>query len=235
MFVSTASAVAAFPSEKSMTTSSENSILEEIQGIKWQSPESTAQPVQWLDLIGHVKKNDSEIQMSREKITETEAKREDVEMKRVLFFFKYFDSGFLEGSAESDVVAVSAHAQGVLQATLLECAHKYYGLVRSILMQYIAFQSIEEGKAQLKLNQQRFTMGQSTHFEVLETESNLIHDYQDYLQAGIGYRVASFAMAEKMNFKKTGPQELFFLYPVELTITNVFGCKDTVENYVTVN
>jgi len=25
------------------------------------------------------------------------------------------------------------------------------------------------------------------------------------------------------------------LYPVELTITNVFGCKDTVENYVTVN
>lgn len=222
----------------------DQSLLDKISALQWSPQLQDVKLIPWKDVIRQTEKNNLEIQLSREKVTETEVKKQDVEMKRVLFFFKYFDSAFLEGSAESDVLAANAHSQAVMNEALLESVTKYYNLMRAILTQYIGYQAIEQGKNQMKLNQKRFESGEATSFELMQTKTQLVKRYQEFLQAGITYKLASFALSEQIGEKATdNPQNKIgddvtqdLLYPADLSfhdgefempVFRFFGNKDS--------
>lgn len=178
-------------------------LLDTIRQLRWNADTwAASSPVYRLgfaDVVRQTEAQDFEFRLSREKVNETAAKREDVESKRILFFFKYFDSAFLEGSAESDVMAAAAHAQVVLNESLMDSLSRYYTLMRAMMGQYVAFSSIEQGKTQLLLNEKRFNSGDSTIFDVMQTKVELVKRYQDYLMAGVTCKIASMALAEQLN------------------------------------
>jgi hypothetical protein len=188
--------------------------------LSWSLTQQAGTPIGWGEVIQRTQQHNVEIAISQEKITETEVKRQDVETKRVLFFFKYFDSAFLEGSAESDVMAAGAHAQAVLNQSLLDSLTRYTQLMRAAMAQVITYQSIQQGKTQLTLNQRRFTAGETTSFDLMQTKTQLVQRYQEFLQAGVGYKTASYALAEQLGL---APDTLFF--PQDLTVSPEAGIQ----------
>ena len=80
-----------------------------LEGLDWEAVPDGARVLSFEEVLERTVKDNPDIELAREKINETEAKQDSVESKRVLFFFKYFNSDYIEGAAESDVKAAAKH------------------------------------------------------------------------------------------------------------------------------
>lgn len=181
-----------------------SALMGKIQALQWQSPPPDADGnLTWKKVMDQTLAHDLDVKLSQEKINETEVKREDVETKRVLFFFKYFDATFLEGSAESDVMAASAHAQSITQSSLLESLGDYFNLMRAVMAQAVSYQQIQQGTSQLKVNEYHFQSGEANRFDLSQTQAQLIQRYQEFLSAEQRVKEAYLLLADKISLPQT--------------------------------
>lgn len=140
-----------------------------------------------------------EIAMSEEKTRETQVRRLGVERKRVLLFFKYLNASYLEGSAESDVLAAKAVTRQQINQGLLKAVRLYFQLAQTQVARYLAAQSLQQTLQQLTLHQNNFQSGKVTSFEVLATENELLKRSQQFLEADAQYQATCVALREILN------------------------------------
>lgn len=124
-----------------------------------------------------------DILAAREKISEMQAKRAMVKNKRLLFFFRYFNASFLEGSAESDTQAAREHLEAVSQKATLNSITAYYADIRAILKSYLDYQQIHQQLKATLLVQRQFEAGEHTGLAVLEEKNTLLNRRQAYARA----------------------------------------------------
>lgn len=113
---------------------------------------------------------DPDIKLAQEKAIETQLKQKDVQRKRLLFFFKYFNAEFLESAADSDVQAADAHVANVTLQGLLRTIETYYvwlwaalSVRKAALQEQTAWQTWQAQK-------NRFQAGQLMQPEVLQAQ-----------------------------------------------------------------
>lgn len=158
----------------------------------------TAQSLSLDGLFETVLAHSPELSLKQEKINESSIRFRKVASKRLLFFFKYLNASYLESSAQQDVQANESQFLQAQNQVLLQAGESYYQLAKAYLARYIYFQSIQQGLLQLKVNQGEFQIGESTSFDGLETENELITRYQQYLASNQQVALANQAISSWM-------------------------------------
>ncbi len=186
--------------------------VEKLEAVTWEPiPENTFR-LTYEETLKKTADKNLDIRISQAKINETIAKQASVEKKRLLFFFKYFNSEYFEGSAESDVNAARQHEVVVSNQALLHSSTYYFDLMRSVMATYISHQAIRQGLKQLQFNQSQFESGETTSFDLMQTKTELIQRYQEFLQSTIRYEDASLRLSQYLNMDNHT-----LLYPETLT------------------
>jgi outer membrane protein TolC len=121
------------------------------------------------------------VSLHQEQLKEGELKFHRVASKRLLFLFKYLNASYLEGAAFNDIKANEAQAQEAEQRLLLETATLYYQWLNGYVGRLLSYESIQQGLGQLRINQDEFDTGESTSFDVLETEHQVLDRYRLYV------------------------------------------------------
>lgn len=159
---------------------------------------NTAQSLSLDGLFETVLAHSPELSLKQEKINESSIRFRKVASKRLLFFFKYLNASYLESSAQQDIQANESQFLQAQNQVLLQAGESYYQLAKAYLARYIYFQSIQQGLLQLKVNQGEFQIGESTSFDGLETENELITRYQQYLASNQQVALANQAISSWM-------------------------------------
>ncbi len=174
----------------------EDAFVQKLGNLRWKPVPDNAKSLDFKEVLKRTVKDNRDIELAREKIHETEAKQNSVESKRVLFFFKYFNSDYIEGAAESDVHAAAKHVEVEINEALMNASRHYYDLIRAEMACYLAFQDIQQGLKQLRMDQREFEAGNATSFMLMQTRTRLIHQYEDYIKAASARSSASLKLAE---------------------------------------
>lgn len=110
-----------------------------------------------------------------------------------------FEPGVMKQAAESNVDAARAHLETVRQQELLASAKAYSDLTQAFLGKYLAFQAIQQGRSQLQEEQTRFVSGETTRFDVTQTQMALLERYSKYLEADNNFHAASMLLADRID------------------------------------
>ncbi len=170
-----------------------------LESIVWEPVPEDTMRMTYKEALSRAADKNLDVRISLAKVTETQAKQASIENKRLLFFFKYFNSEYFEGSAESDVNAAKQHQVVVSNKALLESSTYYFDLMRSVMNTYISHQVIRQGLKQLQFNQSQFDTGETTSFELMQTKTELIQRYQNFLKASLIYEDASLRLSQYLN------------------------------------
>ena len=110
-----------------------------------------------------------------------------------------FEPGPMKQAAESNTIAAKAHLETVRQQALLTSAKLYGNLTQTFLGKYLNYEALEQGRAQLKLEEGRFISGETNRFDVTQTQMALIDRYSQYLDADNAFHTASMALANQLS------------------------------------
>lgn len=132
--------------------------------------------------------------------------------------------GLLKQAGAANIEAAKLNAQAVRQKALLESATMYSALTQAYLAKYLAFQAIEQGRNQLKLEEQHFVSGDSDRFGLTQTQMALIDRYNKYLSADDAYYAASLALGNHLDF----PEERA-LVPEEVSLRSEINMVPTLK------
>ncbi len=124
-----------------------------------------------------------------------------------------FEPGPLKQAAESNTVAAKAHLETIRQQALLSSAKLYGSLTQAFLQKYLNYEALEQGRAQLKLEEGRFVSGETNRFDVTQTQMALIDRYSQYLEADNTFHTASMVLANQLN---VSPDDLLVPEGVDL-------------------
>lgn len=169
--------------------------LKQIKTLKWDNDLPHDKEMSLFEALQKTSKHNWNIQIAQKKIEETEAKQDGVESKRILFFFKYFDARYLEGSAESDVQAQQEHARLVQQNELKKTVTLYNKALEAALTNKVAYWQIKQALMQRTLDQHQFNTGQVTAFVLNSSTQALYTHYQNYLRTLSLRKQAAHALA----------------------------------------
>jgi len=177
-------------------------ILAEILKLKWQVEplDATGKDVKKIDLdhVFHDTVSHSiAIRQAEVQIKDAEALAKDTH-DPIFNPLNPFEPGAMRQAAESNAAAARAHKETVIQQTLLTSAKSYGVLTQAYLAKFLAFQAIEQGRSQLTVEQSRFVSGETTRFDVTETQMALIDRYSQYLAADNAFHAASMALGNQI-------------------------------------
>ncbi len=111
----------------------------------------------------------------------------------------------LRKAAAADIESAKAHLDVARQKTLLDSAKAYADLTKAYLGKYLAYQAIEQGCQDLRAEEQRFQSGENTHFDVTQTEIELINRYEQYMNADNAYRASAMSLSVQMGLSSQSP------------------------------
>jgi hypothetical protein len=185
------SSTQALPGKKEPAPLAFESVLKEIEHLQWFWPEvssgtlatTSVRFVSFLDVLQRVQDHSPEILVAREKIVEINERKHGVQGKRILFFFKYFNSSYLEGSAKSDLDAASAHAEFTRQQVLYDTFQVYVHWLEAALNHYAVVEKVKHQWLVYQATTQRFWSGDVEAFEVLQARNELVNQYKSLLEA----------------------------------------------------
>ncbi len=195
--VETTEALAPMEPEKPVTNREpvfHDALLTEIKALQWQTVQQAQKPLSLSEALEIALKNNLDIQISEEKIQETEAKENTIEGRRFLFLFKFLSFQYLEGAAESDVLASKENLLATRNKALLDTTTYYTELMRAVMKTYIDWQAIQQGLKQLQFNERQFESGETTNIELMQTKTRLIQLYQNYLKSKTNQQLASIQL-----------------------------------------
>lgn len=179
---------------------SDASVIAEVLKLKWQAAPLYGN-VDDLQKIGLEKvlktaaERNLSVRQAEAQAKEAEAQARDLIESNPLILLNPIQLGLMKQAESANVQATRSHVQVARQKALLESASRYYTLTQAYLAKYLAFQAIEQGKTQLKVEESRFLSGESDRFGVTQTEMALIDRYSRYMSADHAYYSASVALS----------------------------------------
>ncbi|MCE3235935.1 MAG: hypothetical protein K0Q50_2115 [Vampirovibrio sp.] len=179
-------------------------VLAEIQKLQWEEASLNGQSndtkrIGLEKIFGETLDHSIAVKQAEVQIKDAEAQAKEIRDPNLFNLLNPLDVPALKKAAESNVLAAKAHLQAVRQKALLDSAKMYADLTQAFLGKYLAFQSIEQGRSQLKAEQEKFIAGENNRFDVTETQMVLIERYGKYLNADNLYRTASLALANQIS------------------------------------
>ncbi len=124
--------------------------------------------------------------------------------------FTRFDYRFFEGgkgffntlAAKKLNKSSSENLSGIIKNTYLETTKVYYQLLKENAQLDTIAKSLEEAKAVLELNQKREKEGVGTKFDVLQAETLVAEEEQNYISQQARYRDSAINLARLLNIKQ---------------------------------
>ena len=176
--------------------------LRDILKLKWSvAPAQTTHELRKITLEKVFKETverNLDVRQAQAQIKMAEAEGKEMREGNLLTLLNPVSITLLKNAAESNVKAAQAHVMAVQQKALLDSAKFHADLVQAFLNKYVAFQAIEQGRSQLHAEQQRFISGETTSFDVTQTEMALMERYSKYLNADNLYHTASLALSNQL-------------------------------------
>ncbi len=175
------------------------SVIAEVLKLKWQTAPLYG-AVDDLQKIGLEKvlktaaERNLSVRQAEAQAKEAETQARELVESNPLILLNPIQLGLMKQAENANVQAARAHVQVARQKALLESASRYYTLTQAYLAKYSAFQAIEQGKTQLKVEESRFINGETDRFGVTQTEMALIDRYSRYMSADHAYYSASVAL-----------------------------------------
>ncbi len=180
-------------------------ILDEIMRLKWdvlpQEPEAVddSKKISLEKIFHETLKHSIPVRQAAVQIKAVETQAKEIRDPGLFNLLNpLLDTNALKKAAENHVAAARFRLIAVRQKTLLDSARMHADLTQAFLNKYLAYQAIEQGKGQWKAEQRRFEAGETTSFEVTQTQIALIDRYGKYLAAGNAYHTASVVLANQV-------------------------------------
>ncbi len=180
-------------------------LMNEVLRLKWQAAPLHG-PVDDLQKIGLDKvfrqtaASNLEVRQAQVQIKDAELQAKELVESNPLILLNPVLMNLLKQAGHASVDAAKSHADFVKQKALLESARMYSTLTQAYLAKYLAFQAIDQGRNQLKLEEQRFVSGETDRFGVTQTQIALIDRYNRYLVADDAYYAASLALSNQLDY-----------------------------------
>jgi outer membrane protein TolC len=215
-------------------------ILEEILKLKWEEAPHQAQSddtkrIGLEKILHETLQHSIMVKQAEVQIKDAEAQAKEIRDPGLFNLLNPVDTPSLKKAAEYNIQAAKAHLRAARQKALLESARMYGDLTQAFLGKYLAYQAIEQGRSQLREEQERFIAGETNHFDVTQTQMALVDRYGKYLNADNLYHTASIALASQISASKetallpevgdlqdqNAMVPLFKLLPEDLTLEKV--------------
>jgi len=179
-------------------------VLAEVQKLKWdeapmQGQSNDTRKIGLEKIFHETLQNSITVRQAEVQINDAEAQAKEVRDPNLFNLLNPLDMPAMKKAAESNVQAAKAHLQAVRQKALLESARMYADLTQAFLGKYLAYQAIEQGRVQLKAEQEHFVAGDNNRFDVTQVEMALIDRYGKYLKADNVYHTASMALTNQIS------------------------------------
>lgn len=179
-------------------------VLAEIQKLQWEEASLNGQSydtkrIGLEKIFAETLQHSIAVKQAEVQIKDAEAQAKEIRDPNLFNLLNPLDVPALKKAAESNVQAAKAHLQAARQKALLDSAKAYADLTQVFLGKYLAFQAIEQGRSQLKVEQEKFIAGENNRFDVTETQMVLIDRYGKYLNADNLSHTASLALASQIS------------------------------------
>lgn len=188
--------------KREMASSELQPVIQEILQLKWNvAPNQTTGEVRrvTLEKIFHeTLEHNLDVRKAQVQIQSAEADGKELREPKLMTFINPISIAQLKNAAEDNVKAAELHVTAVQQKALLDSAKLHSDLVQAFLNKYLMFQSIEQGRSQLNAEEQRFIAGETTSFEVSQTQMALMERYGKYLNADNLYHTASLTLSNQV-------------------------------------
>lgn len=169
------------------------------------------------DALKRAQKNNLNIAIKQDEVSESKLKIDEVKSKRLFLFFKFANARALEKSAQYGFEAEKASLQATINKVLVETTKKYYKLLQSLMAREVANEFLELGELTLKESQHLLKEGEATRFEVKQTEVFVENLKQKLLESEIAYLLTSVDLAQYVNEKEINIKIIPNECPHELT------------------
>lgn len=177
-------------------------VIREVLKLKWTvAPNQAVGEVRKISLDKVFKETldrNIEVREAKAQIKIAEAEGKEMREPNLLMLLNPISTAQLKNAAEENLKAAERHVAAAQQKALLQSARLHADLVQAFLNKYLAFQVIEQGRNQLLAGQQRFLAGETTSFEVTQTQMALMERYSKYLTADNLYHTASLTLSNQL-------------------------------------
>ncbi|MGD9580362.1 MAG: TolC family protein [Vampirovibrionia bacterium] len=157
------------------------------------------------------KENNLQLAISKDVIKENKIKLDEIRNKRLFLFFKFANARALENSAHYSLESAKAKYKTTQNTVLADTTKKYYNLIKAVSAKQIAKNFLKQGELSLHENERLLEQGDSTKFEVKQTEVFVENLKQKLLESEIAFMMASVDVSQYINQKdiamKILPQE----------------------------
>jgi outer membrane protein TolC len=171
---------------------------------------SPAHAITLTELLTQVPQKDADVHLAIEKQHEAEIRHKEVESKRVLFFFKFFNAAILESSAENDAHAANAHTEAIRQLASFTAANCYVDWLKAHLTVAGLTRQVALAEQQHQARLLQFNSGDVLGPEVLEAQTQWQQQQHALIEAETTRHKAQLAL-QRHGFsltELTPPQEL---------------------------
>jgi hypothetical protein len=186
-----------------MTQAETLPVMAEINALKWEEAAGQARGGEvkriGLEKIFHeTLANSIAVKQADVGLKDAESQAKEARDPNLFNLLNPMNADSLKKAAAFNVQAAQAHLQAAQQKALLDSAGLYAELTRSFLEKYMDFQAIDQGKRQFSAEQQHFQAGDTTSFDVTQTQMALIDRYTQYMKADNTYHTASMALSNQI-------------------------------------
>lgn len=165
--------------------------LAKIRATPLKALNTQERPVTLISILQATSEASPELRLEEARLEEVRIKKRSLLSRRLLFFFKYLNTQYLEGSANNDISASEARLVRAKSTVLLEAAKTYYQLLKTYLARQVAYQTLQQGLSQLDIQQDRFLSAEGTSFTVQQAQAQTLSRYQAFLEADAIYQNVS--------------------------------------------
>ncbi|HEY9746527.1 MAG TPA: TolC family protein, partial [Oculatellaceae cyanobacterium] len=188
--------------KREVATSDMLPVIQEILRLKWTvMPEGAVGEIRKITLekvFRETLERNIDVKKAKAQIKVAEAQGKELREPNLMTLINPISIAQLKSAAEDTVKAAEWHVKAVQQKALLDSAQLHADLVQAFLNKYLMFQGIEQGRSQLNADQQRFVAGETTSFEVSQTQMALMERYGKYMAADNLYRTASLLLSNQL-------------------------------------
>ncbi len=200
-----------------------DAMVAEAREATWQWKPDESVSIKLRPLLKKAESHHPLVLHAKSRLAETEAKQDGVESKRVLFFFKYFDARYLEGSAELDVQAAQAQVRAARQQALRLTVSDYLALVKATVNSAVAHADWQYQAGLVNQAQQQFVAGDITGLQL----NTVAHQLLAAKQSALAARVQQAAACRPLRvLLQKSPKGTCHITDVSIRATDVLPLTD---------
>ena len=137
------------------------------------------------DALKRAMESNQHIDIKKEQVKEQKLKLDDVQNRKLLLLFKFVNPLALENSAKYSLSSSQYQLDTTINTVMLDVSTKYYKVLTTMMFKNIAEEFLKQGETSLHNNEELLKSGQSTKFDVAQTEVFVSGLKQKSLEADI--------------------------------------------------